>query len=46
VDFLEKYGFPVRITIVPGAGHLGMEDELIHAAVWSFLESKVRDGDP
>ena len=46
VDFLKNNGFPVQITIVPGAGHHGMERDEINAAFWSFLESKVRDGDP
>jgi poly(3-hydroxybutyrate) depolymerase len=46
VDFLKKYGFPVQITIVPRAGHLGMESEEINAAVWSFLESSIRNDDP
>lgn len=46
VDFLRKYGFQVQISIVPGSGHLGMENQEINAAVWAFLKSNARDGGP
>jgi polyhydroxybutyrate depolymerase len=49
-QFMFKQGFKVRITLIPGLGHSYGRSipgtEKINQEVWSFLESKVLEGDP